>query len=405
MPLEHFYSFIVRRRPEVKTVEHDEGGTRLLVPAASLARDPPPTAPVFFNPAASLNRDVSVALADATGASTFCDSMAGVGARGLRIANEVSAMGRVALVDFNSKSLELAKEAAALNGVERKCEFSVSETSSYLLGLARGERFDTVDVDPFGSPVAQVQAALSATSDGGVTSVTATDTAVLCGVYPRVSERRYWSVPLSNRFHHETGVRILAGTVARLGGAVDIGTEPVAAHTSRHYVRLYVRVHPGAARADRALRNLREISWCPSCGEVSLSGADATTCGVCGKKAKVAGPLWGGPLTDQRIVEAAGKRARARGFAAAAAVLRSLEGLDSFPPWSFSIEAACSELGIASVPEDRVYAGLKRLGRRAMRTPFEKTGVKTDATHAEFLSAVREAAPGHAVPLGAKARN
>ena len=377
----------------MRTVEHLEGTTRLLVPAISLIRDPPPTAPVFFNPAASLNRDVSVALADATGASDFCDSMAGVGARGLRVANVVGRVEKVALVDFFSGSLGLAKEAAKLNGVARKCEFSAAETSSYLFSrFGREEKFDFVDVDPFGSPAGQLQAALGATSDGGVLSVTATDTAVLCGVYPRVSERRKWSVPHNNNFHHETGVRILAGAAARLGAAVDIGTEPIAAHATRHYVRLYLRVLVGAARADRALGSLGGISWCPSCGQVSPSSGGANACGVCGKKAKVAGPLWAGPLTDAKVLGAAEESARARGFARAASTLRSLEGVDSFPPWSFSIEAACSELGVASVPEDRVYAGLERSGHRAMRTPFEKTGVKTDATQGEFLSAVREAA-------------
>jgi len=88
----------------VRLVEHVEGRTRLIVPAVSLEADPPPTSPVFFNPAASLNRDVSVCVTSAAGGSSFCDSMAGVGARGIRVANEVGVIERVTLVDFDREA-------------------------------------------------------------------------------------------------------------------------------------------------------------------------------------------------------------------------------------------------------------------------------------------------------------
>ena len=377
------------RRTRVKVVEHLEGKTLLLVPESSLRQDPPPAAPAFFNPAASLNRDVSVAIAMGAGTRTFCDSMAGVGARGLRLAKESEVEG-VTLVDFNGRSLELARRSAALNGVQRKCESPQSGTSALLLSRhGRGARFVMVDVDPFGSPVGELLPALRAVADGGLLSVTATDTAVLCGVYPRVSERRYGSAPLNNSFHHETGVRILAGAAARLGAMVDLGAEPDAAHATRHYIRLYLRVRTGGARADRSLRSLGHLSWCPACGQVSLSDPRGRVC-KCGKKARVAGPLWVGGLADGALLEASVRSATAEGLRRAAVALESLEGLDSFPPWSFSMDDACSSLGIASVPEGSLYRNLRRAGFRAMRTPFEKTGVKTDASYGEFLEAVRE---------------
>ena len=181
----------------MKFVEHLEGATKLMVPSYSLTQDPPPTSPVFYNPAAALNRDVSVAITAATDGSTYCDSMSGVGARGVRIANEVGRIDRVTMVDFNAAALDAARESAALNSVASKCEFSDSETTSYLLSrFGSDEKFDYVDVDPFGSPVRQLQGAVTSASDGGIVSITATDTAVLCGVYPRVSLRRYGALSL-----------------------------------------------------------------------------------------------------------------------------------------------------------------------------------------------------------------
>jgi len=370
-----------------------EGRTGLFVPAASLAKVPPPTAPVFFNPAASVNRDVTVAITAASGGRTFCDSMAGVGARGVRVANEVDGLRLVTLVDFNRESLKLARRSASLNGVGGKCEFSASETSSFLFSrFGSEERFDYVDADPFGTPARQLQAGVCATSEGGIFSVTATDTAVLCGLYPEVARRRYGASGLNNHFNHETAVRLLTGAIARSAAQLDIGVEPVAAHSTRHYVRVYVRVRVGASKADGALRNLGYVCWCRACGHVVGSVEPTESCVRCGKKVKAGGPLWLGPVTEKRVVGLGAKLADIGGLSAAHAVLSSLVGVDDFPPWSFSIEGICSSLKVATVPEDRVYRHLLKTGRRAMRTPFEKTGVKTDAEYGEVRDAVRAAA-------------
>lgn len=379
----------------MKLVEHREGGTRLLVPAASLEVSPPPTSPVFFNPAASLNRDITVAVTQATEGTSFCDSMAGVGARGLRVSREVARIERVTMVDFNGDALKIARQGAALNRVARKCEFAQSETSSYLFSrYGREKRFDYVDVDPFGSPIAQVQGALSATADGGVLSLTATDTAVLCGVYPKVAKRRYGGAPLNNVFSHETAIRLLAGAVAKVGASLEVGTQPMAAHSTRHYVRLFVRVHAGAQRADSALVNLGHISWCTSCGHLGASAEPEASCPACGRKQRIAGPLWIGKLTDPEVALKAEKIAGSLGFDRARGVLAALGGSDDYPPWSFSIERACSALKVATVPEEEVWRALRRSGFGAMRTPYEKTGVRTNASYTELLDAVREAAAG-----------
>lgn len=370
-------------------VEHVEGSTRLVVPSVSLTADPPPTAPVFFNPAASLNRDISVAITAAAAGTTFCDSMSGVGARGLRVANEVKKIEKVTMVDFNSAALKAARRGADLNEVSGRCEFSDSETSTYLHSRqARGEKFDFVDLDPFGTPIRQLQAALFAVSSGGVISITATDTAALCGVYPTVSRRRYGAASLNNGFHHETGIRILAGALAREGARSDLGIEPVLAHSTRHYIRLFARVTEGASRADRSLERTGYVIACSRCGHVSSSETIQELCLSCGKRAKMAGPLWLYGLADPRILERSEETGMAKGLASAAKLMKSLEGVNDYPPWSFSIEKASSALGKATPSESEVREVLREGGWSTMRTPFEKTGMKTKAPYAEFLRAV-----------------
>jgi len=373
----------------MKLVEHTEGRTRLVVPAASLAVDPPPTSPVFFNPAAALNRDVSVCLTAASDGSTFCDSMAGVGARGLRVANEVDRINHVVLVDFNGEALGIARKAAALNRVMRKCEFAQSETSSYLYSrYGRDRRFDFVDVDPFGTPVGQLQGAIRATSNGGILSVTATDTAVLCGVYPQVAWRRYGAIPLNNHFRHETAIRLLAGAVTRAAASLDTGARPVAGHSTRHYARLFFCIETGAAGGDSALGNLGYVSWCPHCGHVEASTEPKASCERCGKRARLAGPAWVGPMTDVGLLRRARRAAEETGLHKAAAVFEGLVGVEKFPPWSFSVVDTCSRLGVSTVSESEIYRRLSESGYDAMRTPFERTGIKTDADYEAFVGCV-----------------
>lgn len=374
----------------MKLVEHLEGGTRLVVPALSLSSVPPPRTPIFFNPAASLNRDVSVAVTAATGGATFCDAMAGVGARGVRVANEAAEVEEVTLVDFNEGALRAARRSAALNRVAGKCEFSVSEATAYLFSRHGGdEKFDYVDLDPFGTPVRQLQAGVCATAAGGVLSVTATDTAALCGVYPRVSKRRYGASSVSCHFSHEIGIRILLGALARVGAQVDAGVEPVLAHSTRHYIRVFAKVNAGASRADEALGRLGYVAWCPHCGHASSSGLPQAACSACGKSARVAGPLWLEGLAPPGVLREAAAAAAGMNLPSAARLIGSLDGVDGFPPWSHSIEKASSSLRAATAPERLVLRRLAESGWKAMRTPFEKTGIKTDAPYSEFVGAVK----------------
>ncbi len=362
-----------------------------MVPKVSLDNPAPPTTPVFFNGAAATNRDISVAITEAAEGKTFCDSMAGVGARGVRVANEVEGAAEVFLVDLNARALGVASRSASLNRVKSKCEFVLGDASSFLFSRYGGDmKFDCVDVDPFGSPIRQVPAAVSSTSPRGILSLTATDAAVLCGVYPEVSKRRYGASSLNNHFHHETGIRILLNAVRRTAASMDIGISPVAAHSTRHYLRAYVRVSPGATQADTSLQNEGYIAWCYGCGELSASRSPPPpSCSACGKRVRVAGPLWIGKLADDDLVQRAVLEARRRGAKEAERTLLSTLGVDRFPPWGFSVERICSSLAIPSVSEARVRTALLEQGYDSMAQPFETRGLKTAAPASVVRDAVK----------------
>lgn len=369
-----------------------EGSTDLLVPAASLTAKDPETFPAFFNPAARVNRDVSVAIAKATKPATFLDALAGTGARGVRVAREARSV-KVTLVEFNRVSLEIARRNARRNRVASRCEAVREEANAYLHSrFGRPERFEAVDVDPFGTPAPFVQGALGAAADGGIISLTATDTATLCGVFPSVAKRRYGASVTKTESAHEAAIRVLLGFCARVGGSVDTGITPVAAHSTLHYLRVYFRVARGAAKSDRALAQVGYVSSCGSCHERAVTSERVDECPSCGQRAACVGPQWTGSLVDPQVASGAAEVCLEEGWAGAREALASLAGMDELPPYGYSMEALTSRAGVSSVSYQRVVEALHDSGRAAMRQPFGGHGVKTDASYAELSAIVREAA-------------
>jgi tRNA (guanine26-N2/guanine27-N2)-dimethyltransferase len=384
--------------PRLKLIR--EGRTELYVPKGSVAGGVPETFPVFFNPAARTNRDISVSVARVTRPRTFLDALAGTGARGVRIANECGESteeGRadgpeVTLVDFNRGSLAVARRNVKRNALLRRCEVVHGETNMYLCSrFERDEKFDAIDVDPFGTPASYLQAALMASTDGGLVSFTATDAAVLCGVYPPVSFRRYGALPVRNEFVHETGIRILLGFAARMGGINDIGVEPVLAHSTLHYFRAYVRVRKGATQADRAMQDLGYVTQCNGCHERWEGTSPLSRCASCGARVRPAGPLWIGRVVDEGVVAGACASCSKEEWREAVTTLAALKGVDGFRPFSYSLERACSRLKMPSTSVGRVIEELEGSGHAAARQPFEVEGVTTNATYEQFTEAVRSA--------------
>ena len=109
------------------STQFTEGSTELFVPSNSLLDSIPPKFPAFFNPLAKNSRDLSIIICklesvlDRNGL-TVGDVFAGVGARGIRIANEVEGIDSVLFNDLNSTAIKYAKASAKLNDLDSKCD-------------------------------------------------------------------------------------------------------------------------------------------------------------------------------------------------------------------------------------------------------------------------------------------
>lgn len=294
-------------------IEITEGTTKLLVPAGSLSGAVPPREVAFYNPKAKNNRDVSIAaylafLGNFDGPRIMLEPLAGIGARGLRTANEaddvVLSMQHTYLNDINSNAVELAKRSAALNNLGA-VSFTNDEACRFLSNhTARGTRGAIVDIDPFGSPAPFFDCAIRAVMHGGMISCTATDLQVLNGLFDHACQNRYGGVPIRGiTYGNEIAIRLVLGCLRAVAARLDVSICPVFASAEMHYYRMYVLVM--VKNAKEADNEIGYAVHCDACGNRKLTRRyKSEKCSMCGEtEVRAAGPLWTGPLFEQSFID------------------------------------------------------------------------------------------------------
>ena len=269
-----------------------EGNTKLLVPKKSLTEKVPPIKPAFFNPKAKTNRDFSIIayaafLKKFDGPKIFLEGLSGVGARGLRVANELE-IESVIINDLNPTALQMARHSANLNNL-KNIEFSEKEACVFLSEHSRkGKRGSLVDIDPFGSPAAFFDCGIRATIHGGILSTAATDLQVLNGLFQGACKRKYGGIPVRVEYGNEIAIRLILGSLRIVAARLGVKIIPMFVESEMHYYRTYVKI---LNRIDQE-ENIGYIIHCKNCGHRKIVLEQEHECELCKLKTSIAGPLW-----------------------------------------------------------------------------------------------------------------
>lgn len=149
--------------------------------------------------------------------------------------------------------------------------------------------FQWIDLDPFGSPVGFLDAAIQAISRVGVLEVTATDTAALCGSAKTSAARRYGAVGITDSYMHDDATRILLGTIARIAAMHDKSMHPILSLFDGHHVRVTVLLKRSKEEASNWSENIGyRIRSAPYHFATQAEG-------------EFSGPMWTGPIFDSDI--------------------------------------------------------------------------------------------------------
>ena len=280
-----------------------EGSTRLVVPKKSLTEKVPPMEPAFFNPKAKLNRDFSILayaalLKDFEGPKNFLEGLSGVGARGLRVANETE-IDKVIINDLNPSSLELAKESANLNNLEN-IEFHEKEACRFFSHYSKkGRRGTIVDIDPFGSPAPFFDCGIRATMHGGILSVAATDLQVLNGLFQNACKRKYGGIPIRAEYGNEIAIRLIMGCLRMVAARLGVTVNPLFVESDMHYYRVFVEVQNKPDQNE----NIGFAIHCKNCGHREYSVEHKQNCVVCKSEVSIGGPLWIGKMFEKKFIK------------------------------------------------------------------------------------------------------
>ncbi|MBO4302183.1 tRNA (guanine(10)-N(2))-dimethyltransferase [Methanosarcinaceae archaeon] len=387
----------------IPVTEHPEGHPD--VPLASSA--------VFYNPEMELNRDLNVIMTAAAArlltekkgyekeTFSYIDAFSASGIRGLRVAKELGIP--VVLNDRKEEAAEMIRENVEINGLEKLSTVTCRDANS----LLSDSRATFVDIDPFGTPSPFLDAAVSSASY--YLGVTATDTAPLCGAHMKSGMRKYAAVPINNEFHSEMGLRILLGSIAREAARFEKGIHVLFSHATRHYVRCYIEMKHGVAQADRTVRELGFLAWCPKCGAREMKHGLAVfmdeTCrenteetdgeNVCGGKRIISGPLWLGKLHDVSFCEEALSESEKLTLNKKEAARKLITVCMNEPdlPFFYDQHVICEQLRVSASSMELLLETLRGNGYAASRTHFSGTSFRTDAPLSEIRKIIYNLSP------------
>jgi tRNA (guanine26-N2/guanine27-N2)-dimethyltransferase len=370
----------------MELLEAVEGRTRFFIPGQDEdSAFPPGTAPVFYNRRMELNRDATVLLLQVIHPEEYIDTMGATGVRGLRVAQECGI--KVTINDRDSRAVDLISKNVAHSGIS-----DITVTKSDVNVLLSGQRFDAVDLDPFGTPAPFIDSAIR--SARRFLMVTATDTAPLCGAHKKAGIRRYFSQPLNNEYHSETGLRTLLGFVVREALKYDIGLVPQFCFAHEHFVRLHLHVRRGAAAAERTLASIGYIMQCPKCpSHTEQLGMVPPTavCEHCGSRLIPVGPLWLGAIQEEPLLDAMAKMlpmltlGTSRELATLLTLCRNELSIAGF----YDYHQLAKRERRSPPPMDDLLERIQSLGFPATRCHYLGTGVKTTAPLPLLLQAVK----------------
>ena len=255
----------------------------------------------------------------------FLDALTASGLRMLRTHHEMpeSLLESVTGVDISHFARDIFKTNIHLNNLEsaENVHFHLSDANKFMHSLSSQERFEVIDVDPYGTMTPFLDAALHASSREALLCLTCTDTRVLCGSDRHKCFYMYGAVRDGDDHIQETGLRIAMATLQRSAGIQNKSVQPLLCVQSDFYLRLFVRVRTSRRECWGSMTSTGMQFYCKGCGNqhVQVFGQykkkdkyqarprkfelESAKCESCGGKFSMTGPMYTDKLYEPGFVQ------------------------------------------------------------------------------------------------------
>ncbi|MBR9690819.1 tRNA (guanine(10)-N(2))-dimethyltransferase [Candidatus Woesearchaeota archaeon] len=340
--------------------------------------------PVFYNPKMEFNRDTSILVLNAIDKKNLQIGLplAGSGVRAARFLLELKKekIKSIKINDHSPDAVKLIKKNIEINEEGLICEdieVSQLDANNFLLDSVG---FDYIEIDPFGTPNPFLDSAVKRISRGGIIAATSTDTAPLCGTYPKTCKRKYFAAPIRNEHMHEAGLRILIRKAQLIGAQFDKALIPIFSYSKDHYFRTYFRCEKGKTRVDNIISEHKYFLYCTKCLNYNISSYNKQEC--CKKLMDFAGPIFTGKINDSSLI----KKMKADDKFIQTILEESKINL----PFFYDIHKIAKKYKIGIPKTDELISRLKKAGFKASKTHFNIYAVKTDASIEKIIKIMKK---------------
>ncbi|KAJ2726580.1 RNA methyltransferase tRNA(m5U54)methyltransferase [Coemansia sp. Benny D115] len=386
---------------------------------------------VFYNPVQEFNRDMSIAAIKTwrdmaneqkleryeksanpnkvkpPTTITILEALAASGLRSVRYAKEIDGIDHILTNDLLPDAVESIRRNVHFNGLSQSLvRANLGDAISVMYSYRDKERFDVVDLDPYGTAAPFIDGAIQAVKKNGLMCVTCTDLAILASNnHPETCFAKYGGSPLKAEFCHELALRLVINSLQQAANRQGRYIEPLLSCSIDFYVRIFVRVHDRALMVKTVASQTGVVYHCRYCGTYTPQtfgtiepgkGIDKRylinaappvdqKCAHCGSKQEIGGPCWLGPLHNKDFVQ--------RMYNGVAAVDKStygtqprmqgmlkviLEELDD-APFHYTLSQLCSAVRVSCPPLVKVNSALLNAGYRVSGVHTRQGSIKTDA--------------------------
>ncbi|UXI15840.1 WD-repeat protein [Sarcoptes scabiei] len=377
---------------------------------------------VFYNNVQEFNRDLSVLSVHtylkheywrSTSSSfdqlSIFDALSATGLRSIRYSKEClqcSLPLKIIANDLSEKSVSIIKKNITLNGVKNVDVYNEDCSIFMYKRKALNQRLNVIDLDPYGSPIQFLDAAIQTIEDGGLLMITSTDMAVLCGNQPGACYAKYASYPIRAKFCHEMALRILIAATNSHATRYGRYIKPLLSLSIDFYIRIFVQVFSSKNHANKSIENLSYLLTCKECESFTLQPLctsrkenDQTSvlltniCTLCGGSLRIGGPIWSSSIHDSNFVQKMQNELKTfqelsanhfRTFRRMEGLLQMIDEELQDCPLYYQLDRLCS-LVRCTMPPIRLFRSiLINGGYRVSYSHALKNSIKTDAPK-EFI--------------------
>jgi len=400
---------------------------------------------VFYNPVQEFNRDISIAvireyakdflmssldkklsddkephIAPEPGkihivdGITILEALAASGLRSVRYAKEIPGVKSIIANDASTQAVESISRNIKYNKVEHIVTANEDDAALYMYKHRKySERFNVVDIDPYGSPTMFLDAAVQAVQDGGLLLVTCTDMAVLCGNSSEKCYSAYGAISLKSKNCHEMAIRIVLQCIEAHANRYGRHIVPLLSLHVDFYLRIFVKVFTSPIQVKQTPSKLALVFQCFGCESFSLQPLGRCTssnderkkqhlkyspaigpvvgsnCPHCNYRYQLGGPIWADRLHCPEFVKKVldSLESSPDDFATSKRIQGMLTlVLEELPdvPLFYSVDKLSNVMHTICAKSVVIRSAVLNAGYKVSHSHVRDTSVKTDAP-AEFI--------------------